>query len=187
MSEIRNEILEPVKIGQALNLIQFGGCSATVAGVLGLATFFIEHQPRSAPHEALYAVIDFGLMFAVLAIWVASGDRLGRIGFLGFIAALSGIASIFGPDPEWFGVDFYRLGSTVFAVGMAIIAVQLFGTPFLRISAIIWFSGILFGAASLFLVFLPPEIARALMNIGFLVAGIQLLRRSPFHRQSSLS
>ncbi|MFN2099815.1 hypothetical protein [Altererythrobacter sp. MF3-039] len=159
------------------NLIRFGAFAAILGGSLGAITPIIGHQPQSIPHEALYAVIDARLLFGTIAIWLTCSERLGMIGLMGFIVALTGIASIIGPEPQWVGIDLYWIGSIVFALGVSILAVQILRHGPYEGTAVIWIIAVGIGAiGALFPEFIPSEMAGPIFKTGFLVAGVQILR-----------
>lgn len=165
------------RASQTSLLILFGGFGALVGGLLGVATPLIGDQPNSAFHEALYALIDFSLLFGTLAIWLLCGERLGRLGLAGFVVALSGIASILGPEPVMFGVDFYQLGATVFALGTGVMAVQMLRTGQFPAVGALWLGALLFGiGASMTAAPILALLARILFELAFVVAGVQIVR-----------
>ena len=78
-------------------LVRFGAWAAVVAGFLRIASSFIPYEAGSAVLEALYGVIDLGLMFGLIAIYIASAEGIGFAGLAAFLVALAGLASIVGP------------------------------------------------------------------------------------------
>jgi hypothetical protein len=156
-------------------LVRFGAWASLVAGFLRIASSFIPYEAGSAVLEALYGVIDLGLMFGLIAIYIASAERTGFTGLAAFLVALAGLASIVGPDSMMSGVDFYRIGALVFVAGLAGLSVQLLRVGVMRASASLWLLAFAAGLAASVLqqVFLVAGIA---LGAGFILAGITLMR-----------
>jgi len=157
----------------AVGLMRFGAWAAMAAGALRIASTFIPYEANSAPLETLYAIIDLGLVFGLIAIYLSAADIVGRIGLLAFIVALSGLASIVGPDVFQFGIDFYRVGALIFVAGLAVLAVQLLRAKTLRATATLWLATL---AASLATPVFPQAFLAAGLALGasFLLAGLSL-------------
>ena len=119
-------------------LIRLGARAAIAGGSLRILAAFIPYQASSAPLEALYAAIDVGLLFGLIAIYLATAAVTGRTGLAGFALALVGIASILGPDAPAFGIDFYLAGSFQFLLGLAVLAASLLRAGQLGITATAW-------------------------------------------------
>lgn len=146
----------------AVGLMRFGAWAAMAAGVLRIASTFIPYEANSAPLETLYAIIDLGLVFGLIAIYLATAGAVGRIGLLAFVVALSGVTSIVGPDTVTFGVDLYRIGALVFVLGLGVLALQFFRARILRAAAALW------------LLTLASSLASAFISQAFLAAGLTL-------------
>ena len=158
------------------SLVRFGASAAVVAGALRIASSFIPYEANSAPLETLYAVIDVGLMFGLMAIYISSADAVGLAGLAAFIVALTGLACIVGPDPVAFGIDFYRIGALVFVLGLAGLSVQLLRARKLQTSAGLWLVTL---AAGLAAPLLPQAfvLSGVALGTGFGLAGLTLMRR----------
>jgi hypothetical protein len=159
-------------------LVRVGAVAAVVGGVLRIVSTFIPYEPNSAGLEALYGVIDLGLMFGLVAVYVASAEATGLAGLALFLVALAGVASIVGPDAPAFGVDFYRIGALVFVAGLAGLAVQLLRAGLMRVSAVLWLATF---AASLATMVAPQAfvVAGLAIGAGYVLAGVELLRGRP--------
>ena len=159
-------------------VVRVGAAAAIAAGALRIASTFIPYEPNSAGLEALYGVIDLGLMFGLVAVYVASAEAVGMIGLALFLVALAGVASIVGPDAPAFGIDFYRAGALVFVAGLAGLSVQLLRAGLMRLSAGLWLATF---AASLATMVLPQAFVVAGLAIGggYVLAGVELLWRRP--------
>ncbi len=158
----------------AVGLMRFGAWAAMAAGVLRIASTFTPYEANSAPLETLYAIIDLGLVFGLIAICLSTADIVGRIGLLAFIVALSGLASIVGPDTVTFGLDLYRIGALVFVLGLGVLALQLLRARILRAAAALW---LLTLASSLASAFIPQAFLAAGLTLGagYVLAGVFLL------------
>ena len=168
--------IQPVKVAM---LIQFGAIAAVLGGVLRVVSSFVPYQPEQVWLEALYGVIDICLLFGLVAIYVASAERLGAVGFVLFAAALAGLASIVGPDAQMFGVDFYRAGALVFIVSLGGFSAQLLRKKTLIASAVTWLAALACSVASPFLQ--TPLVlmgAGILLGAGYILAGYAVLRPS---------
>lgn len=159
-------------------LVRVGAVAAVVAGVLRIVSTFIPYEPNSPGLEALYGVIDLGLMFGLVAVYIASAEAVGLAGLGLFLLALAGVASIVGPDAPAFGIDFYRIGALVFVSGLAGLSVLLLRAGMMRNSAVLWLATF---AASLATVVAPQAFMAAGLAIGagYVLAGLELLRNRP--------
>jgi hypothetical protein len=119
-------------------LIRLGGIAAICGGGLRVVAAFIPYTPGSAMLETLYAAIDVGLLFGLIAIYLGSAGATGRLGLTGFCVSLTGLASIVGPDAPAFGIDFYQLGSAIFVLGLMPLAVQLIRLRIQRLAGAAW-------------------------------------------------
>lgn len=161
-------------------LLRFAGASALAGGALRVLDSFIPYVADSAPHEALYLLIDLLFLFGLFGIYAARAERLGPVGLVGFLVAATGNALIVGPDTVFQGIDTYQTGAAIFALGLAVFALPLLWTRSLgRLAPVLWIltpvvsvaagaSG--FGAQG----FMAAGI---LFGLGFFAAGLELLRR----------
>jgi hypothetical protein len=163
---------------RAAGLVRVGAAAAIVAGALRIVSTFIPYEANSPGLEALYGVIDLGLMFGLIAVYIASAEAVGIIGLALFLVALAGVASIVGPDAPAFGIDFYRIGALVFVAGLAGLSVQLLRAGLMRMSAVLWLGTF---AASLATIVAPQAFVAAGLAIGagYVLAGLELLRSRP--------
>ena len=94
-----------------------------MAGILRVATSFNSSSARGVSVELLYLGIDLLLLFAIVAVYAYVRERSGWIGFVGFVLALAGTASIVGPDGTLGGVDMYVVGATTLSIGLTVLSV----------------------------------------------------------------
>ncbi len=117
-------------------LVRVGALAAILGGALRIVSSFIPYEANSAPLEALYAVIDVCFVFGLIAIYITSAEAVGMAGLAAFLVAMTGLASIVGPDPQAFGIDFYRAGALVFVLGLAGLSVQLFRARLMTVAGV---------------------------------------------------
>jgi hypothetical protein len=159
-------------------LVRFGAAAAVLGGVLRIASTFIPYEANSAPLETLYGVIDVGLLFGLVAVYVAYAEATGVAGLVAFLLGMTGMASIVGPDTTAFGIDFYRVGALVFVTGLAGLSVQLLRARVMTVSAWLWLAAFAVGLAS---AVFPQALTAAGLCIGagYALAGAGLWRLSP--------
>jgi len=156
-------------------LVHVGGLAAIFGGALRIASTFIAYQPESAWREGLYGIIDLCLLIGLIALHVAMAGRTGVVGLAGFLIALAGLASIVGPDASMFGIDFYRMGATVFVAGLAVTSVALLRAGVVQASAWLWLATFAAGLAASFFP-LAFMVAGVCLGAGYAIAGMALLR-----------
>lgn len=169
------EALDPPGLAGLRKLSAF---AAIVGGGLRVMSSFIPWRAEDAGLEALYGLIDVGLTFALLGVYVQTAQRVRRVGLVAFAVALTGLASIVGPDAVMFGIDFYRVGALVFLLGLAGLSVQLMRAGLMRASAACWMIALalsLSGAATAFSA--AVTIAGASLGAGFVLAGMAMMKR----------
>lgn len=146
-------------------LLQLSAAAAIVGGALRIVAAFIPYVAQSATLEALYAVIDLGFLFGLAAIYWPASERLGWPGAAGYVIATAGAASLIGPDPRMFGLEFYMVGSAIFELGLLILATTCLYRKCLRAAALLWITSL---AAAVF------AIASGGNELAFIVAGSAL-------------
>jgi hypothetical protein len=151
-------------------LLRLGLVCAVLGGALRVASAFIPYTPQSPGLEALYAVIDMSLLFGLVAIYTREAEGLGWPGLVSFIVAFVGLASIVGPDATTFGIDWYQVGASIAALGLAMLGVVLLTARRLIVAALCWIAVPIAALAA------PPQLgflmAGCLFGVGFVMAGI---------------
>ena len=161
-------------------LLRLGGVAAIVGGGLRVAAAFIPYVPGSAMLESLYAVIDIGLLFGLIAIYLGSAADTGLLELAGFLVSLTGLASIVGPDAPAFGVDLYQLGSAIFVLGLAPLAVQLVRLRIQRLTGAAWLISAGLGLVSAVSHSTWPFAAAGVaLGMGFALGGADLVQTKP--------
>ncbi len=159
-------------------LVRVGAFAAVAGGALRVASSFIPYAANEAWLETLYGVIDLCLLFGTIAVYLAYAEELGLIGLGAFMVALAGLASIVGPDTVAFGVDFYVVGSVVFLLGLTALSAQMMRRGLLLAPAVMWIAALVFSVAGAAMGQpLGVLAAGLLVGLGFLVAGVVVLRR----------
>ena len=159
-----------------IDLIRLGGAAAIVGGALRAMTAFIPYVPDSVWQEAVFAVVDIGLLFGLIALYCANAEALGRAGLFIWAIALAALASIVGPDARAFDIDWYFLGAAVFLLALGALAALMIVHRVSRLAAATWLGAL---AAGLIVPTQFHDIAflasGALLGLGFVFAGIELL------------
>jgi hypothetical protein len=106
---------------QAATLIRCSAAAAIFAGALRIGSSFLAARLGTTAAELLYLVIDTGFVLAIPGAYLSRHGRLGIAGFVGFLLALCGAASIVGPDGELAGIQMYRLGGGILVLGLGIL------------------------------------------------------------------
>lgn len=159
-------------------LITLGAYGAILGGALRIIAAFVPFTPESAALEAFYAVIDLSLMAGLAAIYGAHASRFGLVGLAGFLLAFAGLASIIGPDPMMFGIDFYQLGVGVIGLGTVLLGLRMVVLQGLRTPGSCWLLAFVAGlVASTGIGAVAFMLAGILFGAGFVAAGVALLRR----------
>jgi hypothetical protein len=102
-------------------LIRFSGAAALAAGTLRIVAT-LAGTGTSDASELLYLSVDLCLVFALPGIYLSRHAQLGPAGFVGFLLALAGAASLVGPDGSLYGIDMYRLGGLFLMLGLGLLA-----------------------------------------------------------------
>ena len=106
-------------------LVRLLGLSAVIGGFLRVVFSFDIVPVSGRELEVMYDITDVALLFGLMGIYFADSDKLSPIGFLGFVVAETGIASIVGPDTVAYGIDTYQIGVMVISVGLSLLAVTM--------------------------------------------------------------
>jgi hypothetical protein len=157
------------------------GVAAIVGGLLRAGSAFIPWALWGTDPwvEVLSIVIDVALLFGLMGIYFAARDRLGWFGFVAFVLAETGIASIIGPDSVAFGIDTYLAGVHAISIGLALLSVMmLLRRAGAAAAAICWIASLVIGAGGGAvgqgeLGFLLGGI---LFALGFVAAGLDAMR-----------
>jgi len=160
---------------QQATFIRQASVAAFIGGGSRMVLAFIPWQDSSPWLEAAAALIDLAFLLALAGLFVATARRSNGLSLLGILLAFAGVASILGPDAHAFGLDFYWVGGTAAALGLALMSA---GWLFARVgpipSAIAWL--LMLPAAALPGAF-AATVPGFLFGAGFLLAGVWLIRQ----------
>lgn len=163
-------------------LLRVLGAAAIVGGVLRTGSTFIPWDGSDAI-ETLAFVIDVCLLFGLIGVYLSVRAQVGWFGFAAFAVALTGIASIVGPDGMMFGMNTYQLGVLVIVAGLAAFSIaMLVRRAGSALAAVLWIASPAVAIASTMAN--QPEngfsFGGILFGLGFVVAGLRLV--SPGNR-----
>lgn len=162
----------PADSAMLARLMAGGAWAGTVGGALRIVSAFIPYVPYSPGLELLYGAIDIGLLFGLLAVYLFAAEAVGAVGLAGFVVALTGLASIVGPDGHAFGIDFYLLGSAVYVLGLTALAVQLVRRCALVAAGWLWLVAAAFGAVFAVAAAAPALVVSGVMlGLGYIAAA----------------
>lgn len=158
-------------------LARLGAISAFAAGILEITAQIVPYVPNDPALEALYGAVDIAFLTALVAMVGVLAPRLGWMALLPLLLAITGVASIVGPDKTAFGIDFYRVGSAVFVLALGAAALPLMRLPDYRRPALAWIGtavlALVAGASGEPMIFRATSIVLAL---GFLLLAPVLWR-----------
>ena len=160
-------------------LLRILGIAAVLGGLLRIGSAFVPWAPDVAWLEALYLVIDVLLLFGLMGVYFAYRALIGVFGFIAFVIAEGGIASIVGPDTVAFGIDTYQAGVLVITAGLTLFAIQLLVTragpmwaPLAWIASAVIGVGVTAGGNPA----LGFHLGGVLFGLGFVLAGVAMVR-----------
>ena len=160
-------------------LIRLGGLAAILAGVLRVGTSFIPYS-NSKPGvalELLYLIIDALILLGLLGVYAYQNEVVGRWGFLGFLLALIGTATIVGPDGKIGSVDMYVVSSLMISIGLSLLAFGAWNAKRLpRMAPLLWVMSTVVGVGG-YLIGGPTVtfvIAGLAFGLAFIVAGVKI-------------
>jgi len=156
-------------------LTGFGAAAAILGGSLRVISTFVPYTPDSPGLELLYGSVDILMLFGLMTLYASVSRLLGWTGFAGFVLAATSLASIVGPDPNRFGINFYEAGAAGLLVGLALLAGALLKHRLLQPAALLWLAALssaLIGILSSLT--LAVTFAGLLLGLGFAAAGFQL-------------
>jgi len=156
------------------------GIAAVVGGLIDLVGPLLYPHLVEPARQGVYVLIDVLLLFGLLGLQSAAGDRTGRLGLIGFIVAVSAILLVRSSETRLLGPSTYALASSVWVIGMTVIAIALLRVrlPF-RLPAALWITTLAVGLAGLALKDqgLMHRLAAASFALASIALGVQLIRQ----------
>lgn len=160
-------------------LYRLAGLAAIAGGLLRIATSFpLIQDPVTL--EWLYTGIDILLLLGLIGIYLQRAERLGFLGLTSFCVAVAALSFIGGPDSDPFGFSTYEQGAAVLAIaliGLSLAWIRSGEKPLAP--TFCWIGSVI---AVGVLNYIPPlsaygmPLAGALFGLGFVLAGLPLLR-----------
>lgn len=159
-------------------LLKTGAAAAIFGGGLRIFTPMLAGVDGAIWTEVLYFIIDILLLFALIAMYLERFEAFGFLGGMCFAIAIVALASLVGPDPIRWGVNFYHLGALVLSASLAALAaVMLYGQVHTR-AAIFWLVSFAAGLWAFMAVSqIGFTVAGILFGLGFAAAGVDMLLR----------
>lgn len=160
-------------------LVRLGAICSISGGLLRvLAALFTFTETTPAP-EVLYFVIDVLLLFGLMAIYLMWAERLSSLGLSMFALSTIALASLVGPNGKIGDWDQYLIGASALSLGLAGFSLSALRVNELRLAAYLWLASFASGLLSMLLgASMAFLLAGILFGLGFITAGVALLRSS---------
>lgn len=156
------------------------GVAAIVGGLIDLVGPLLYPHLTEPGRQAVYVLIDVLLLFGLLGLQSAAGDRMGRLGLSGFVVAVTAILLVRSSETRLLGPSTYALVSSVWVIGMAVISAAILRArlPY-QIPAGLWIATLVVGLAGLALKDqgLAHRVAAACFALASIALGVQLIRQ----------
>jgi catechol 2,3-dioxygenase-like lactoylglutathione lyase family enzyme len=164
----------------ARKLLRAAAAMGIVGGGLRILVAFLPYVPQSIILETIYAVVDLGFLFGLAAVYWPISERLGWAGAAGYTVATAGAASLVGPDPNVFGLEFYMVGSATLEFGLLGLAVMLIRRRVHRPAALLWMTSLTAASVAVGTGGNAPAfaIAGSALGLGFVWAGLSTYSRA---------
>lgn len=162
-------------------LYRLAGMAAILGGLLRIGSSFGLTQD-AITLEWVYTTTDILLLMGLIGIYLRRAERLGFLGLTSFGVGVAALSFIGGPDADPFGFSTYEQGAYTLAI--ALIGLSL---AWLRVGekpiapTLCWIGSVV--AVGLFNLLSPLSAygftaAGVLFGLGFVLAGIPLVRRA---------
>jgi hypothetical protein len=160
------------------NLLQWGGRSAILGGILRGINSFLPIATPTLMLELMYFLTDICILFGLMTIYGFQHEESGRWGFAGFVFSIIGTGIIIGPDGYIAGVNMYPVGSLILAVGLVLLSIGSWIADRLpHWIPVCWTSSTILGIVGYFIpgFSLLFVISGVLFGLGFSGAGKQIV------------
>jgi hypothetical protein len=129
-------------------LVSLGGMAAILAAILRAIAAFMPQTTAEAILQPLYFFTDAFILLGVIALYGWRHDRIGKLGFGGFLLAIVGVL-IIRSSKALTGVDLYPAGALAFAVGLNILGISIWRAGALPAwIVLLWVLSVLAGIAA---------------------------------------
>lgn len=162
-------------------LYRLSGAAAVLGGLLRIVTALpVVQDPISL--EWLYTGIDILLLMGLMGIYLVRAEKLGFLGLASFGVGVAALSFIGGPDADPFGFSTYEQGAYTLAIaliGLSLAWIRVGEKPISP--TICWIGSVVaVGAFNLIPALSQYGFAAAgvLFGLGFILAGIPLVRRA---------
>jgi hypothetical protein len=163
-------------------LFRLAGAAGIAAGALRMIAA-LPLTVDATTGEWLYTAIDVLLVFALMGVYFVRAERLGFLGLASFAVAVAALSFIGGPDADPFGFSTYEQGAATLAIAMVGLSIAWVSANERPLAPpLCWFGSVLcIGVLNL----IPPldrygfALAGLLFGLGFVLAGLDLVRRKP--------
>ncbi|HZH16959.1 MAG TPA: hypothetical protein VE057_21560 [Archangium sp.] len=155
-------------------LFRLAAAAALLAGAMRMVVTFTSGMLTANQAELVYLLVDLLAVFALMGIYFRHRQRLGFLGLAAFAVALSGAASIVGPDGTLFGASLYGVGSILLLTGLAglgALMLRVHGAS--RLAPTLWIAAWLCVLASPTFALLA-QVGGFLYGLGLFIAGTAL-------------
>lgn len=153
-----------------IRLLPAGALAAILAGGARMAAGLWPLEAGTPLAEIVYGMVDFGFLFALAALFLATNDRLGWRGWGPYLLAMAGAAILVGPDGSVAGLSGFILGAGALVLGLAAIGVLLLWRDRrFAAAAALWIAAFCLGFVG------QGDWAGIAVGAGFAAAGLALL------------
>jgi hypothetical protein len=153
--------------------------AAVLGGALRVADSFLAGMVAVRTLQIAYFVTDVMLLAGLCGIYLGLRRTLGLSGFLGFVAAVTGLLIVRASALIAVSSNSYFIGATVTLIGVVAMGLaMLLRTSFSRVGPVLWIASFALGLIGLASAKLSWTVvwAGVLFGVGFVVVGINLLR-----------
>lgn len=152
-----------------------------VAGLARAFFSFVPWQNDRVDLEIIALLIDLGTLFGLCAFYFPQSQKLGILGFVGFILTASGLAIITGVDGQAFGIDVYSAGTLIIGCGLLVFSAALLLAKLAPRAAALWLAMIATQAVftSIAMADLGFVLVGILYGLGFVALGWSSLQKVP--------
>jgi hypothetical protein len=158
------------------------GVAALVGGLFRIVSAFDPPLDQVA-REAVWDLTDICLTLGLIGIYLIRAEKLGFLGFAGFVLAMASLSFIGGPDADLFGFSTYEEGAAALVISLIGVSIAWLRAGERPLAPpLLWFGTAVAGGV---MGLLPAAFsgygflaAGCLFGAGFAAAGWDLMRRA---------